>query len=207
MAEATEQQPWQLQDESEAVVNGFIQAKNFTSASRVAFRLIVIHTMENSEKPGTAHGVAAWFGSVAAPQASAHLCVDAVEVWGCVHEKDVAWAAPGANRDGYHIEHAGRAAQTGEQWADAYSMAMLRLSAKSAADIAQRYAIPTVWLSVEEVIAGAKGFCGHHEITMAYHKSNHTDPGTNFPREQYLDMVRDELALLAYPEPAKLEPA
>ena len=189
-------------------MNGFIQARNYRIANRTTLRLIVLHTMENQEKPKTAHSVASWFGGPAAPVASAHLCVDDTEVWGCVHEKDIAYAAPGANNDGFHIEHAGRAAQTGEQWADAYSMAMLRLSAKAAADVAMRHAIPTVWLSVEDVLAGKKGFCGHHEISLAYHKSTHTDPGPNFPREQYLDMVRDEIALLVYPhEPHPLEPA
>lgn len=181
-------------------MNGFIQARNFTPANRTTLRLVVIHTMENAEKPGTAHGVAAWFGGPQAPKASAHLCVDATEVWGSVHEKDVAWAAPGANNDGFHIEHAGRAAQTGEQWADPYSMAMLRLSAKAAADVANRHAIPTEWLTVEDVLAGKQGFCGHHEITLAYHKSDHTDPGPNFPREQYLDMARDEIARIIYPD-------
>ncbi len=182
-------------------MNGFIQAKNYRIANRTQLRLVVIHTMENQEKPGTARGVAEWFGGASAPMASAHLCVDATEVWGCVHEKDIAFAAPGANNDGYHIEHAGRAAQTGEQWADPYSMAMLELSAEAAANVAKTYGIPAVWLSVEDVLAGKKGFCGHHEISMAYHRSTHTDPGPNFPREQYLDKVRTYLESVRDTEP------
>jgi len=178
-------------------MNGFIQAKNYRIANRTQLRLIVIHTMENPEKPGTAHSVASWFGSPMAPIASAHLCIDDKEVWGCVHEKDVAFAAPGSNSDGFHIEHAGRAAQTPEQWTDEYSMAMLRLSAKAAADVAHRHDIPAIWLSSADLVAGHRGFCGHRDISRTYHKSTHTDPGPNFPFTVYLEMVREGLDALA----------
>src|SRR5512143_1264144 len=57
----------------------FVAARHFTPANRphsAPLDLIVIHTMEHPEKPKTAHDVAAWFGSDAAPQASAHYCID-----------------------------------------------------------------------------------------------------------------------------------
>jgi N-acetyl-anhydromuramyl-L-alanine amidase AmpD len=172
----------------------FIQSLNYNKANRSDIRLVVIHTMENPEKPGTARQVAKWFASASAPQASAHACVDNQEVVLCVRAEDVAWAAPGANRDGYHIEHAGRASQDDAGWHDEYSQAMLRLSAAHAADICKRYEIPAVKLTVEEVRAGkAKGFCGHVDVTFAFRKSTHTDPGRSFPWDEYLVLVREQM--------------
>ncbi len=178
-------------------LTGFIQAKNYRIATRATIDLVVVHTMESQEKPHTAHAVAQWFAGPYAPMASAHVCVDNLEAWGCVHLKDIAFGAPGANANGAHIEHAGRAAQTGEQWADQFSMDTLRTSARVAAEIAHAFAIPVVHLSPEDLLAGRRGFCGHVDVTMAFHKSTHTDPGGSFPWGQYLDMVGNELELLA----------
>lgn len=180
----------------------FFQARNYTKANRSELRLIVIHTMESPEKPSTARAVAQWFASQNAPQASAHACVDNTEVVLCVKEQDIAWGAPGANRDGYHIEHAGYAAQTAADWNDEYSRAMLELSARHAADIATRYELPIVHLSVADVAAGkAKGLCGHVDVTNAFHKSTHTDPGGAFPWDNYLAMVAEFMRERADTEP------
>lgn len=170
----------------------FIQARNYTKAGRDSVRLIVIHTMENPEKPGTALAVAKWFASPTAPRASAHYCIDNKEYVQCVAELDVAWAAPGANRDGIHLEHAGRALQTAADWQDPYSSAMLRISAYLAADIANRYGIPVVKLTPEQVADGkSKGFCGHADVTKAFPKrGSHTDPGAGFPWDWYLELVQ-----------------
>lgn len=188
-------------------VNDFIQARNYTQASRAALRLIVVHTMESPEKPGTARAVAQWFAGASAPQASAHACIDSAEIVLCVREKDVAWAAPGANRDGYHIEHAGRAAQTEADWSDAPSVAILALSAAHAADVAHRYGIPAKRLTVAEVADGVtKGFCGHVDVTHAFPKlhGSHTDPGAGFPWDSYIEQVKGSLSVI---ENAPTEPA
>lgn len=172
----------------------FIQAA-YCGPTRAGARidLLVVHTMESQEKPGTAKNVALWFGGktkAAPPKASAHYCVDDVDVIQCVSESVVAWAAPGANKNGIHIEHAGYAAQTPVQWGDLYSRAMLQNSAILAADICKRHAIPIVRLSVGDLKAGRRGFCGHVDITNAFGAGKgHTDPGPSFPWELYLEMV------------------
>lgn len=180
-------------------MTAFIQARNFRAANRTSIRLVVIHTMENPEKPNGAEAVAAWFAGPNAPMASAHLCVDSDSVVECVKPTDIAFAAPGANGDGYHIEHAGRAAQSTDDWHDAYSFAELALSAKAVAPICVRYGIPPYRLDVDDVAGKVKqGFCGHVDVTNAFHKSTHTDPGHSFPWAEYLTMVAEEInALLA----------
>lgn len=174
----------------------FIQAKNWKWANRSECRLIVIHTMENPEKPNSAEAVAAWFGSASAPMASAHVCIDNDSIVECVKPEHVAFGAPSANKDGYHLEHAGRAAQTAEQWADEYSMGMLRISAKHAAAIAMRFGIPVVKLTPEQVgDKVSKGFCGHVDVTNGFKTpGGHVDPGKAFPWDLYLRMVEVEIS-------------
>jgi N-acetyl-anhydromuramyl-L-alanine amidase AmpD len=179
----------------------FIQASNYTRAGRTTAGLIVIHTMEAPEKPGTARGVAEWFGGKrgAAPQASAHFCVGPDEVIQCVRLDDVAWHAPGANRVGIGIEHAGFAAQTAEQWADASSQAILERSAKLCAEIMRAAGVSPGRLTPAQVKAGMSGICGHIDVTKAFPDEGHghTDPGPNFPWDRYLALVSDALGSLA----------
>lgn len=182
-----------------------VQARNFTPVPRSAPRqidLVVLHTMESAEKPKTAAAVAAWFASPSAPQASAHYCVDSGEVIQCVDERDVAWGAPGANHNGIHVEHAGRAAQGASGWADEYSTDELALSAKLVAQICARWEVPMVFVSAEELLAGARGITTHAEVSAAgrlatkrgiasgMSASNHWDPGPDFPKDAYLEQVR-----------------
>ncbi|HMJ52024.1 MAG TPA: N-acetylmuramoyl-L-alanine amidase [Polyangiaceae bacterium] len=170
----------------------FIKARNFTKGRYGSpVTLVVLHTMENAEKPMAARAVAQWFAGDTAPQASAHFCVDALEIVQCVAESDSAWAAPGANRNGLHIEHAGRAGQSTQDWSDAFSEAMLRRSAALCADLCRRHGIPIKRLSAAEVRAGARGICGHIDVTIAFpdRKGTHWDPGPNFPWASYLELV------------------
>ncbi len=177
----------------------FIAARNFTRVGRGRrSTLIVIHTMESQEKPGTARAVAQWFAGSTAPKASAHFCVDSTETIQCVSLDDVAWHAPGVNSFGIGIEHAGRARQTAEDWADEYSTAMLERSAQLAAELCRGLSIPVLRLTVTDLQKGATaGFCGHADVSLAFNRSTHTDPGKAFPWESYLARV----AALAGPLP------
>ena len=178
------------------LVNGtypFIAAKNFTNAHRLRIDIVVIHTMEAPEKPGTARGVATWFGSAAGPQASAHYCVDENEIIQCVLEKDVAWHAPGANSNGIGIEHAGFAKFTNEDWERPGPANMLAFSAGLVAEICDRYQIPVKKLTVADLRAGgARGICGHKDITDAFNDGKgHWDPGPCFPWDSYTKAISE----------------
>lgn len=168
----------------------FIRARNFTPAQRTQPTVVVVHTMESAEKPGTARAVAKWFAGPSAPRASAHFCIGPDETIQCVALKDVAWGAPGANANGIHLEHVGRAAQTPEQWADAESRATLQRSAELTAKLCRRFGIPAVKLSVDELRAGKRGIVGHHDVSLAFRKSDHYDPGPKFPWGEYLAAVQ-----------------
>lgn len=170
----------------------FVEAKNLTRVPQRGIRLIVLHSAEDPEKPDSAIAVAKWFAGPSAPKASSHYVVDNCATVQCVQEHDVAWGAPGANRDGIHIEHIGYARQSFVDWHDSYSLAELTLSAELAAEIAGRWAIPLRFLSVAEVKSKVvMGFCTHADVTMAFGLSDHTDPGRNFPKDDYMALVHD----------------
>lgn len=158
-----------------------------------ALRLIVIHTMEAPESPKTAENIAAYFAS-GSVVASAHACVDQDSVVVCLPPSATAFAAPGANADGYQIEHAGYAGQDAAGWADAESQSMLRLSAAHAREIALAAGIPLRHLSDDELAAGAAGFVGHDQVSRVYQRSDHWDPGPQFPWSQYMGLVNGEAA-------------
>lgn len=168
----------------------FVQARWYTSQEGAReVRFLVIHTAECSESPQGAENVARYFQTTKV-KASAHYCIDNDSIVQCLQTKDIAWAARSiGNRYGVHLEHAGRASQNECDWADAYSDAMLRLSAGLAAFLCQKFALPIQWLEPEALRHGERGITGHAQISQAW-GGTHTDPGPNFPINWYLANVK-----------------
>ena len=181
----------------------FVESPHVTKTGGRQIDLIVVHTMEMDEKGETAEHCAQWFRNPAA-KVSAHYCVDADSIVQCVRDQDVGWHAPGANHDGIGIEHAGRAKQTGRDWSDPYSMAMLERSATLVADLCTKYKIPVTWLHAADLKAGKRGITTHKAVSDAFKRGSHWDPGTGFPVEGYLALVRAKLGQAA---PAEAPPA
>ncbi len=168
----------------------FVKARHFrASAPPRAVRLIVIHSMEAPEKGETAENVAHFFATTDR-EASAHLCVDSDSTVRCVADDDVAFAAPGANADGVHLELAGFARQTEPEWLDAFGVLMLERAAVAAADYCIKYRIPARRLSNAELADKAnRGIVSHAQVSQVFKKSDHTDPGEGFPWAFFLDRV------------------
>lgn len=171
----------------------FVESPHVTRTSGRKIDLIVVHTMEMDEKGETAESCARWFQNPIA-KVSAHYCVDNNSIVQCVRDQDVGWHAPGANHDGIGIEHAGRAKQTGREWSDEYSTAMLELSAGLVGDLCKRYRIPVAWLYAADLKAGKRGITTHAAVSDAFKRGTHWDPGQGFPVELYLKLVRERVA-------------
>jgi len=180
----------------------FIESPHVKRTGGRQIDLIVVHTMEMDEKGETAENCAQWFCNPKA-KVSAHYCVDADSVVQCVQDKDVAWHAPGANHDGIGIEHAGRAKQTGRDWSDEYSTAMLERSATLAAELCRKYKIPVTWLFPADLVAGKRGITTHDAVSKAFKRGSHWDPGQGFPVEKYLALIRAKLGGTAAPTDTK----
>lgn len=170
-------------------------AANWTAAaSGIKKRLIVIHAMEYPEKPDSAEWCSRYFAGLEgpAPKASAHACIDQDSVIQCVPWDQIAWHAPGANTWGIGLEHAGFGRFSLADWQTTYSLQMLDLSAWVCAELCTLFAIPVDFLDANELAAAgenARGITTHAEVSKAFKKSDHSDPGKGFPMGDYLRAV------------------
>jgi N-acetyl-anhydromuramyl-L-alanine amidase AmpD len=183
----------------------FIQARNYTKASRLVVQAVVIHTMEAPEGPKTAENVALWFANQPAngvlvngkrfAGTSAHWNVDSNNIIQSVREQDVAWHANSANNWSIGVEHAGYARQTTIEWLDKYSMSMLDKSSQLVAEICRRWDIPVTRITANDLRKGRRnGIMGHVDVTDGLQGGlGHRDPGDFFPWQMYLTMVAEKL--------------
>jgi len=175
----------------------YVEAQNWSRTIGAQRKdLIVLHCMEVADASTTAEWCAGYFAGRhgPAPNASAHFCVDDDSVICCVPHDRVAWHAPGANHNGIGIEHAGYARNTRAQWLDDFSLRMLGLSAELAAWLMLEHEIPLTFVVADHIKVGGRGITTHEQVSRAFGKSTHWDPGPHFPIGDYLRMVADAQA-------------
>jgi N-acetyl-anhydromuramyl-L-alanine amidase AmpD len=172
------------------VVERFIESPNVTRATGRVVDTVVVHTMEIGERADAAEICARWFASPAS-RVSAHYCVDAGTVIQCVREEDIAWHARGGNATSIGVELAGMAGQGSLDWEDAYSDAVLARAAALVADVCGRHHVPLRRLGPPGLRAGRRGITGHADVSKAFGRSDHWDPGPGFPWSAFLRRVRD----------------
>lgn len=174
-----------------------------------AVRYIVIHYTAGSERSTSAED-GALYDARRTDGTSTHYFVDSNSVVQCVLTKNRANAARHkGNRLGIQYELCGTM-QTRAQWTDEASLATLKNAARQVARDCKKYRIPVRRLTVSQTRSawynfpdGLEGIVGHVDCTNAYPEDggDHTDPGSQFPWDIFLRMVRDELA----PEPPAVE--
>lgn len=153
---------------------------------------VCIHSTEGD----TAEGAASWFAN---PKSggSANLVIDNVSCFKTLPDLVIPWAAPGLNTQGFHVELAGHAAWSRAQWLD-----KRQTLDRAAYKVAQRcalYKIPPRWVGPIGLRLGVRGLTTHRAVTYAWpilaRKAGwHTDPGTGFPRDVFLSLVKTHLA-------------
>jgi len=182
-------------DEPDGGISAVTLCRNFTQADRKSVDNIVIHTIEAVEASTTADNTAAWGAGPSAPRASWHYALDDDSTILCVPEESVAWAAPGLNKRGIQLEHAGFARQSYDEWFDPFSRRMLARSAKLAAVICKRWNIPVRFVDAAGLMRGERGITTHYQVTKGPGKgrTTHTDPGRGFPMSAYLGMIQEAM--------------
>jgi hypothetical protein len=102
-------------------------------------------------------------------------------IYRCVPDLVMPAGAPGANEDGLHIEIVGYARWTREEWLE--RRVTLRNAAVCVAAWCALYDIPTDFLLEPSDLLDptARGITTHATVSLAFRKSDHMDPGKNFP--------------------------
>jgi hypothetical protein len=152
-----------------------------------SIKWVVVHDTEG----GSAKSVALMFSRDDA-QASTHLVVDELECYRMLDNKDIPWGATGANTKGFHIEHVGFARWTRGMWLD--HDVTLRRGAYKAALHMVAWDIPARWVGFIGLRLGRKGLTTHADVSKAWPGSGHTDPGPEFPKDVYLQYVKEYIA-------------
>lgn len=167
----------------------FRQAANYKPGPRRGgINLLVIHTAEVPRVTGMARRL--MDNCATTPEMKSwHYAVDRDEVTQSVKIEDIAWHAPGANANGIGVELAARASQTLADWEDDYSVAQLGLVAELFAALATNLNIPIAYVNAAGLLAGARGITTHAQVSLAFKKSTHTDPGASFPMDEFITLV------------------
>ena len=157
----------------------------------------VLHTQEGN---GTAISLANFLNGTT--DRSYNLTWDATDTVEVVPVNQAPWAAAEANTIAIHGCFAGSFAD----WSKATWLsknAALRRAAKSVAAACLEYDIPVQWVRVSNGWpSDPKGIAGHVDFGMR--GGGHTDPGPNFPKTEFLNMVAaDYAAMSGQVEPPK----
>lgn len=183
-----------MQDVEAAASGRFTAAHNSGVRTSRQIKQVCIHSTEGP----TAEGAASWFANPVS-EGSANMVCDDVESFRTLPDGVVPWAAPGLNTSGYHIELAGYAHWNRAQWLD--RRLTLERAAYKAALRCKRYGIPARWVGPVGLRLGRRGLTTHRAVSFAWPllarpAGFHTDPGTSFPRDVFLTLVKRHLVSL-----------
>lgn len=153
-------------------------------------KLVVIHDTGNFNSDRYAE--ARYAATRTDPQGywtSAHFYTDRGGVLGSLPTNLQAWAAYSyANGNGWHVEICAK---------DKLDLTQLQQTAALVRRLCQQAGIPMTKLSPTQVAAGARGVCGHADITIGLGVGDHLDPGSDFPWAQFMTMVNSGGGALA----------
>lgn len=153
---------------------------------------------------GKARSTAAYFHAPPEPTTgSAHYIYDVDGEEHCVPENRQAWHAP-PNIGSIGIEICGEASYTREQWLSPQVWPAVISAAYRTVDLCERYHLPFNFIGNSEALRnGARGITSHAMVSVAFKQSTHTDPGTAFPWDMFMNLVTefalepDDMALSA----------
>uniref|UniRef100_UPI003F4950AC N-acetylmuramoyl-L-alanine amidase n=1 Tax=Nonomuraea sp. CA-251285 TaxID=3240002 RepID=UPI003F4950AC len=177
------------------------QAARYSGGSNLPIQRIVIHAtcggrgFPRESAKGVAAATAAYFRSANAG-GSAHYVCDIADEMHTLSDAVIAWHAPpnmrsigievcadGGERYGKFVPY------TREQWLSAQVWPAVKRAAWRTRELCQRHKIPMTRLTAAQVRNGARGICGHVDVSRAFGQSDHTDPGDSFPWDHFMAAV------------------
>jgi N-acetylmuramoyl-L-alanine amidase CwlA len=150
-------------------------------------RLIVLHSTVSPCKPGGADAIARFF-RIGQAVTSAHYVVDPTKVIQMVGDHTIAFHC-GYNNDSIGIELCDMPSQDKTRWDDQPHRDMEARAADLVARLCLAYNIPVRYVNAADLRAGKKGITTHAQMSEAFHKSTHWDPGA-WRRVRFLTRVR-----------------
>jgi hypothetical protein len=143
---------------------------------------VVLHDTEG----GSAHSIAEYFEKWTSG-GSAHLVVDDKECYRCLGNETIPWGAPGANKQGFHIEQVGYAKWSAVIWKSHINT--LKRAAYKTALHCKLFNIPIRFVKADDLVAGKPGITTHREVSKAF-DGTHSDPGPFYPLPVFMWLVR-----------------
>lgn len=158
--------------------------------SGAIIRHVCIHTNEGPNVANAAGNLASFLTSTqnTSNPVSYHVLVDNGQVIRYLPDNQEAWAALGCNPIGLHLCLTGYAAQTRIEWLNDYPQ--LKLAAKVVSDWCNLHNIPKAKILPGDVADNKPGIIGHLDWTLGKRDGTHTDPGTNFPWDYFIALVK-----------------
>jgi hypothetical protein len=188
--------------------DAYVQAKYHGGTIPGGPTFTVVHDAETPLTAGYCDSIVEFFRKGPAAQTSAHAMAGPEKTVKMLPDNVVAWAAgPTANTFGWHLEQAGYAAFTRDQWLTPDGQAQLRRVGACLREVHDTWGIPKRWITDDQLRAAAKGdrsqggITTHQQISRVFpHDTTHTDPEERYPRDLLLPIV-----LGTTPTPAPVE--
>jgi hypothetical protein len=156
--------------------------------SASSLRVIVLHSTESP----SARSSARYFQDPGAT-GSTQVLVGEDGCYRSVDDLRVPAGAPGANHDGLHVEVAGYAKWSRDQWWENAPRALEALPGILRA-WSDAYGIPLHYVDHKGLLRGESGVTTHADVTRAYSGGEgHYDPGKGFPLDEVLTAARGSL--------------
>lgn len=173
-----------------APVYPYIKARWFGGPQ--SSRRVVMHSAVFPCVPGGARKVASFFAREV-NKTSAHYVVDPAEVIQCVPDDRVAYHC-GYNQDSIGVEMCDMPSPTDpSRWDDTNHRAMEKRAARLVAELCVKHGIRPYFVGVMQLRLGVAGVTTHNNMSKAFRKSTHWDPGA-WRRFRFMREVRRQVA-------------
>jgi len=181
--------------------NGSFRAYHDSGIRSLSPKYIVIHSTESPNHKGSARNVAYYFSKPIDDELppSVQCTVDDYECYRSLPDDYIPWAAPPFNSRGLHVEQCGYAKWSRAEWLA--HRATIDHAALLSARWSIAYSIPLLWLTVAGCKAHRSGITSHRNVSLAFGKSTHSDPGDptenkHYPYDYFMAKVKAYSTLL-----------